>query len=989
MTLLNTWEQNEFRRPNCQLYRKPGDYLSLSAFVPTHDLSQLKRLHTWASAIPYPANWDRCAAALYDEAHQRFPFIGTWTTTLGAELLLNTGFEDFTGTADDGNTDDFDHWVEYGTGDGDIVEAVTTVNSGDYAVKITYGNNGCGLYQQVTVEPETLYKLEFYTRGDYWVAGRYMVRDVTHDTTIIDATSTGVTWPVGFQKVTAYFWTPAACVSVGLYLTSPASAGFAMFDDVTLKPGSDEEWIASFTVDHLTDQASELSLLSPTPVTLAGTHKQNALYVFDKCMFITGDGNVVLADDYQSFGDECYSYGDALALIPALDRIWLLNTAGDLLLWQDGPVDPSELLLNTSFETFTPAATPSELIVNGDFEDFTGTKDDTTTDTFASWTNQGTGTYDRILAITGPTGGTSIAVRIYRYTHVDGDPTGTGAAIVQSVTVTAETAYVLEFRTRGNNDVEGSYRIRDNNSGIDILPVTRTGVDYRHDYAKITVPFTTPAGCTSINVYLIGPEKDGSAYFADASLKADADALSDTITNWTAIGTGNHDRITADTDAHEGDRALKFPRDSAGAGAAVRQHINTVEPSLTYELSFYTKGDGAVAGRYMLRDRTNGTALIPTTSTRVTSAPEYVKITATIALPRDCHAVTLFLIGPDRAGNCLFDDVSFTRLPAGFEHWHTTELELSIRHIRHYRDHFVLFCRAEDGTLMLFRLDQHYPVVVIASEADPDTDPITRIKQIAHLANETGFYQPHDAAPDWSLPHVTHQDLVYFSPGAYVSPDPATAGGAAGTRRFCRIPIHVYKPPNVTLVDVVTAPAVPDTWGLLTWRGRLLLYFAADGTQYLYLYTGDRFTEVLATTEDTPTYADIYAAAGELILNVDEEGEEGLSFLRAPAATNIFTSSWLDMGHPTADKFLSHVAAVISGPAEDLTAKLEYRTEYQGATSEWIQACAADQRRHLSARNLNIPFHLLQLRVTFTDGTDSDPDTRLESVSATYSYGIK
>ena len=988
MTLLNTWEQNEFRRPNCRLYRKPGDYLSLSAFIPTHDLSQLKRFPTWAPPIPYPANWDRCAAVLYDEAHQRFPFLGTWTTTLGSELLLNTGFEDFTGTADDGETDDFDHWTNYGTGSGDIVEATTTKHSGDYACKITYGNNGCGTYQQVTVTPETLYKLEFYTRGDFWVAGRYMVRDATHDAPIIDATTTGISWPVGFQKVTVYFYTPADCVAVRIYLISPPSSGFAMFDDVSLKPGSDEEWIASLTVDHLSDDVSDISLLGTTPVTLAGTHKQNALYIFDKCMFITGDGNVVLADDYQSFGDECYSYGDALALLPALDRIWLLNTRGDLLLWHDGPVAPSEMLLNTGFESFTPAATPSELIANGNFEDFTGTKDDMNTDTFASWTNQGTGTYDKILAVTGPTGGTSIAVRIYRSTHADGDPTGTGAGMFQTVTVTAETAYVLQFRTRGNNDVEGSYRIRDNTNGGNIVPVTRTRFDYRHDYAMITVPFTTPAGCTSINVYLIGPEKDGSAYFADVSLKA-APTASDTITNWTATGTGLHDRITADTDAHDGARALKFTRSSDGTGAAVYQHNNAVEPSLTYRLSFYTKGDGTVAGRYMLRDRTNGTALIPPTSTRVTSAAEYVRITATITLPRDCHAVTLFLLAPDRAGSCLFDDVSLTRLPAGFEHWHTTALELSIRHILHYRDHFVLFCRAEDGTLMLYRLDQHYPVVLIASDADPETDPITRIKQIAHLANETGFYQPHDAALDWSLPHVTHQDLVYFSPGAYVSPDPPTAGGAAGDRRFCCIPIHVYKPPNVTLVDVVTAPAVPDTWGLLTWRGQLLLYFAADQEQYLYLYTGDRFTQILATTEDTPAYADIYAAAGELILNVEEEGDEGLSFLRAPAPTNVFTSSWLDMGHPTADKFLSHVAAVISAPAEDLTAKLEYRTEHNGTTSGWIQACAADQRRHLSARNLNIPFHLLQLRVTFTDATDNDPDTRLESVSATYSYGIK
>ncbi|MFW6116775.1 MAG: hypothetical protein ACOC6F_03520, partial [bacterium] len=111
-------------------------------------------------------------------------------------------------------------------------------------------------------------------------------------------------------------------------------------------------------------------------------------------------------------------------------------------------------------------------------------------------------------------------------------------------------------------------------------------------------------------------------------------------------------------------------------------------------------------------------------------------------------------------------------------------------------------------------------------------------------------------------------------------------------------------------------------------------------------------------------------------------------FLRDPA-DNVFTSAWLDMGHATAVKYLSRLSAVVSGQAADLEVKIEYRTELNGTTSSWTTAAEADNQRHVSADDIGARYHLLQIRVTFTDETSTDPDTRLESIAATYSHGVK
>lgn len=180
---------------------------------------------------------------------------------------------------------------------------------------------------------------------------------------------------------------------------------------------------------------------------------------------------------------------------------------------------------------------------------------------------------------------------------------------------------------------------------------------------------------------------------------------------------------------------------------------------------------------------------------------------------------------------------------------------------------------------------------------------------------------------------------------------------------------------------------IPDEWGLLSWKGRLLLFFWQQAEQQIYLLTGGRFVRILHTEMTCLEYGGLYSVAGELLTMEHVEGGTGaLRFLRA-STTNVFTSSWLDMGRPTAEKYLSRLSALISGPTADFDVKLEYRTELDGTTSEWTTAIEVDNQRHVHAQGIGAHFNLLQIRVTFTDNTTTNPAVCLESLGATYSHG--
>jgi hypothetical protein len=150
------------------------------------------------------------------------------------ELLLNGDYEDYTGTLDDAADDTFVGWTIANTGAGDVIDATATVHTGANAVKITLGNDGCNISQDITVVPGSQYQLTFWTRGDGAVAGLYAVYDVSNAANIIAIVTTGISGAT-YTRLVPTFTTPAGCVTVRIYFLAPALAGDAYFDDASVR----------------------------------------------------------------------------------------------------------------------------------------------------------------------------------------------------------------------------------------------------------------------------------------------------------------------------------------------------------------------------------------------------------------------------------------------------------------------------------------------------------------------------------------------------------------------------------------------------------------------------------------------------------------------------------------------------------------------------------------------------------------------------------
>jgi hypothetical protein len=286
-------------------------------------------------------------------------------------------------------------------------------------------------------------------------------------------------------------------------------------------------------------------------------------------------------------------------------------------------------------------------------------------------------------------------------------------------------------------------------------------------------------------------------------------------------------------------------------------------------------------------------------------------------------------------------------------------LTLDGQFVCHYRNDLLLLGYHKDGSLSIYRIDELPP-------AD--------LRQIDRLEPHTGQLEPDDANAQWATPWALYHDNLYFSPGAWITPDDA----------FDEIPVYRFDGAKVQLIDVVEAPITPHAWGLVKWKERLLLYLLDDGDQRVYVLHGGRFTQYLSTTYTLPALADLYSVGGHLLMLTEQDSSDAFAITRRPATTNVFTSSWLDMNHPASKKHLSRLACVVSDDVEDFNVKIEYRTE----GGSWTQAVQEDNARHVDAGNLGVEFYMLQIRITFTDGTGNYEDISLESLAATYSYGV-
>lgn len=204
--------------------------------------------------------WNRClsaseVSALSDASdplnYGDVPAADQWGAM--TELLSNGTFEaggtggDFDGGAevDDGATDIFTGWTNDEAGTGKI-EATATKHGGNYACKITTGDNSSIRVYQNEADANNAGKkmrLSFWTRGDGTYSGRYRIYDVTNGANIVSTTDTGVTGAT-YTLVTKEFDVPATCESVRVYLNGSVTAtAVVYFDDASLvQIGCVAEW---------------------------------------------------------------------------------------------------------------------------------------------------------------------------------------------------------------------------------------------------------------------------------------------------------------------------------------------------------------------------------------------------------------------------------------------------------------------------------------------------------------------------------------------------------------------------------------------------------------------------------------------------------------------------------------------------------------------------------------------------------------------------
>lgn len=299
---------------------------------------------------------------------------------------------------------------------------------------------------------------------------------------------------------------------------------------------------------------------------------------------------------------------------------------------------------------------------------------------------------------------------------------------------------------------------------------------------------------------------------------------------------------------------------------------------------------------------------------------------------------------------------------SAFVIYYDTLLPLNVKHAFHYRENIVLFAQHEDGSHAIYLVDDHPPAT---------------LRQLTRLDYETGILVSTASNAKWATAWAIHDDKLFFSPGSYMTTSPPSMGAMNQSDLY---PIYAFDGNSIEYVDTIDPPITPKAWGLLRWRHRLLLYFISAGEQYIYAYHKGRFVQILDATYTTSAWSDLYSVGGHLWIPRQDGGTEG--WTRLDEYDNpVFTSSWLDMGRPTVQKYLSHLSALVSEAVSNITVKIEYRTE----SGSWTTAVQTANARHVVANNLAVPFYALQLRITFTD-TGND-DLNLESISATYSYG--
>lgn len=143
------------------------------------------------------------------------------------------------------------------------------------------------------------------------------------------------------------------------------------------------------------------------------------------------------------------------------------------------------------------------------------------------------------------------------------------------------------------------------------------------------------------------------------------DGTTDTFTDWTNAGVDANNRIEATATAQAGTHAVKIIR--ASGLPRIEQDV-TVTASAAYRLTFWTRGDGTVAGEYTIYDVSNSAYITAATTTGITGTT-YAPCAAAFNTPVGCTSVRVTLRVNAESATAYFDAVTLHKLGGDWQSW--------------------------------------------------------------------------------------------------------------------------------------------------------------------------------------------------------------------------------------------------------------------------------------------------------------------------------
>lgn len=255
-------------------------------------------------------------------------------SALGSNILLNSGFEDYTGTQDDNISDSFSNWsVISDDADDGYVQATATAKEGSNALSIRRGSGTLPyIRQQITTIGNTWYKFSFYTKNDVITGngGRYYIYDLDNSNYLVPLTYTYID-SSEWIKVEAFFKTASNGINTRLqFYPSGNGTDVVYFDDVKIQEITEFRPVTYF--DGVDDYLDLTGLTNPAGnYTFFIALKQSDTSELSDYVFDTQTGRLILAYPYTAnnigYYDGVWS-GTPLTYNDFINLSFILNNSG-------------------------------------------------------------------------------------------------------------------------------------------------------------------------------------------------------------------------------------------------------------------------------------------------------------------------------------------------------------------------------------------------------------------------------------------------------------------------------------------------------------------------------------------------------------------------------------------------------------------------------------------------------------------------------------